>query len=197
MSTANNAKISTINGERLCDILDCGRRHHARGYCAVHYNRMLRNIPLDSHIRGSGNKKLCTMDGCTYTHLAKGYCQVHYWRYQRKVGKGMNAPFKGDIWFSSVVDGQGYSYPWKNNGYVMVYGNKITLLHRIIIEEYLGRKLLSEENVHHINGKRDDNRLENLELWSSSQPHGQRIKDKIIWAEEILAIYAPEKLRRS
>ncbi len=41
--------------------------------------------------------------------------------------------------------------------------------HRAVMEEQLER-----ENVHHINGIRSDNRPENLELWSTAQPAGQR-----------------------
>ncbi len=63
------------------------------------------------------------------------------------------------------------------------------------MEGSIGRELLPEENVHHLNGVRDDNRLENLELWSSSQPSGQRVADKVAWAENLLRLYAPEKLK--
>lgn len=41
--------------------------------------------------------------------------------------------------------------------------------HRIIMENHLGRKLTFNEVVHHINGNKFDNRLENLELMSRSE----------------------------
>lgn len=65
------------------------------------------------------------------------------------------------------------------------------------MERHLGRKLQKGENVHHKNGMRDDNRIENLELWSTSQPSGQRLTDKMRWVYDMLDRYEQEFPRES
>lgn len=61
--------------------------------------------------------------------------------------------------------------------------------HIIVMEERLGRYLLPNETVHHLNGVRDDNRPENLELWTSPQPSGIRATDALAWAYEMIRRY--------
>lgn len=77
------------------------------------------------------------------------------------------------------------------NGYrkIRLPDNTWTLEHRHVMEQTLGRALLPGENVHHKNGDRLDNRPDNLELWVTRQPRGQRVEDLLDWAREILATY--------
>lgn len=83
----------------------------------------------------------------------------------------------------------GYVRIWISKGAVGADSSGHILEHRLVMQRHLGRALLRAENVHHINGVRDDNRLENLELWSKSHPSGQRVVDKVTWAREILDTY--------
>ena len=93
-------------------------------------------------------------------------------------------------WNGGVTHNHGYKqitdpehHRANSDGYV--------LEHIVVMEKMIGRPLVDGETVHHKNGVRDDNAETNLELWSTSQPAGQRVVDKLQWAHEIIALYEP------
>jgi len=93
-----------------------------------------------------------------------------------------------------------------SSGYVLVYpdnakhpttNNGRILEHRLVMEKHLGRYLKPGETIHHKNGIRSDNRIENLELWVGRQPCGQRVQDLIDFVVEHYEAELRARLRPS
>jgi len=95
---------------------------------------------------------------------------------------------------SRILSAQGYirvylpKHPDANSdGYIQE--------HRLIMERLIGRRLCRFETPHHKNGIRSDNRPENLELWTSPQPAGQRPEDLAAWVVKFYPDLVAAELR--
>lgn len=176
-----------------CAVEGCERPvgNGGRGWCPGHYARWRKHgDPGTTPIGRRSLKGRCEAEGCERPARRRQWCEMHYARWSahgdpnRKPGRTPLPERKA------------------HNGYVMVWApdhphaqKGRVFGHRLAMERAIGRVLLPGESVHHRNGVRDDNRIENLELWVSHHPNGQRVEDKVQWAVEFLLRYAPELLR--
>lgn len=114
--------------------------------------------------RWKGTLVVCPYCSKEFPRRAKGpkqsiYCSVAC---RNKTFSGSNhAGWKG-----GTVTKYGYRMLWVNGAKVME--------HRLVMEQHLQRSLTNDESVHHINGDKLDNRIENLELRSKN--HGAGIR---------------------
>ena len=98
----------------------------------------------------------------------------------------MNGNWKG----GEVYETKGYKMIWSPlHPKAENRKSKYIFEHTLIMEQHIGRYLKDKEHVHHKNGIKRDNRIENLELWTGNHPTGSRVVDLLEWARSFIKEY--------
>ena len=177
---------------KYCKVPGCDRRCHGKGYCTGHYQRVVKGKSTDAPLRAQYDQDECAAEGCENPRHARGWCTTHYFRVM-KFGSP-DLPEREPKAPTSRVTRFGYRVIYLPC-HPMANSSGVVAEHRLVMSAIIGRELLPTENVHHVNGDRLDNSPGNLELWSTSQPSGQRVEDKITWALEFLRLHRPDALQ--
>lgn len=175
-----------------CSVVGCRQYVHTQGMCNAHSARVRRHgDPLRGGDVKAKERAKCSIQGCHRIEYSKGFCNPHYQRFKRHgtpLGGTKIRAKKG----SGHLSKDGYRYLFSLTHPNRNKHGKI-LEHVMVMAECLGRPLRKGETVHHKNGIKHDNTPSNLEVWSTFQPCGQRVTDKIEHSANFLLRYLDDQ----
>lgn len=108
--------------------------------------------------------KKCSVYNCEKPSSRKGYCGMHYQRLLRYGDLNYKTP--ESVRIANNRSAQPRLGILKEKSYKKLNGRHE---HRVVMEKFIGRKLKSSEIVHHIDGNRHNNKIENLQVMSQKE----------------------------
>lgn len=167
-------RVSSYGPEAHCTVEGCARRPKVRGLCYTHSVRFKKGQDLVPEIKTHYQKDaksyvVCSVLNCERRAFSKSMCGTH--ASQRQSGliddvgnklrdkKKPGPPRKADQY---IVDG--YILVWAPEGHPHPQASGRILEHRLVMEGQLGRYLEEWELVHHEDGNRQNNEIDNLKL---------------------------------
>lgn len=147
------------SSNKKCSINDCNNKYGAKGFCKKHYLKLwLYGDPLYKGRVGkprSTPERNCEKCGKSFyrspsqgTRFCSRECSFGMWRGVKRGSKPLDGRWRKE-----------------RKGYIAsTIGRKRIWQHRYIVEQAIGRPLEKHEIIHHINGIKHDNRIENLHI---------------------------------
>jgi hypothetical protein len=171
-----------------CKAQTCERstKGGSKGFCFAHYMAMRRGYltadgiwvitdPNRQRHESRHYLEICLVTHCDKPLKEMGMCSKHYQQLRtgiineqgQKLRDFIKRPRK-DKW----IGRDGYVLVPAPEGHPKPRADGSILQHRLVMEQAIGRYLQEWEIVHHKNGNRQDNRIENLELMDGRSRHG-------------------------
>ena len=173
----------------------------ARGLCVTHYKRWYKGSLTDDIPIAARVVDTCSVSNCTRNVEFGNVCNSHYQRFLKHGSYQEDVPLKTPkVTGGRYIDKDGYVVVSAPIGLYVEGRNRASAVniesafeHQVVMAKHIGRPIKRGETVHHKNGIRTDNRIENLELWSGNHPRGSRVADHIKWAKEVLTTYGDDE----
>ena len=145
---------------RTCDVDGCEKGAHHGAFCSMHTERKRRTGEVGSAEprKDVSGIKTCSVDGCGRTKYGLGFCTMHYARFKNDGTPGPVGTTRRKRGDGSIE--QGYRSFAVNGKREREHRMVWMAAHGPIPDEYV---------IHHKNGNKLDNRLENLEMMTRGE----------------------------